>query len=278
MPGVQRVKVFNIGDHLSQEQRAEVLGVLESFGDVLSDLPGRTDLVKCKIKLKDSSSCRKAPYKVPYALQPEVERQLTKTLELGLIRDSDFSSPLVLVKRKDGPIRLCVNYVAFNERIEMDHYGTTNPDDILSRAVGFCFISTIDIGSAYYQVSMTEVSQKYTAFKSSSGTLFEFQVMPMNLKISLMVWQRLRLVDRILRGAHTYSSALIDDIVVHLMDWTSHVAHITESLERLRKAGLTTNTSKYQLALRRIKCLGHVLEKKVVLLKWMTARSRLSRT
>ena len=99
--------VFNIGDHISQEQRAELLGVLESFGDVFCDLPGRTDLVECQIKLTDSSPCRKASYKVPYALQPEVGRQLTKMLELCLIResDSDFSSPLVLVKKKDGSIR-----------------------------------------------------------------------------------------------------------------------------------------------------------------------------
>ena len=117
-------------------------------------------------------------------LQPEVERQLTKMLELGLIResDSDVSSPLVLVRKKDGSIRLCVSYVALNESIEMDHYGAANPDDILSHSAGSRFISTIDIRSAYYQVSMTEDSKKYTVFRSLSGILFEFQVKPMGQK------------------------------------------------------------------------------------------------
>ena len=185
---------------------------------MFSDLPGGPDLIECQIKLKNSSPCRKAPYKILYELQPEVERQLTKMLELDLIResDSDFSRPLVLVKKKDGSIRLCVSYVALNERIETDQYGAANPDDILSRAAGSSFISTIDIRSAYYQVSMAEDSKKFSAFRSPSGTLFEFQVMPLGLKISSMLWQRL--VDRILRGAHTYASALIDDIVVHSMD------------------------------------------------------------
>ena len=151
-------------------------------------------------------------------------------MKLGLIHesDSDFNSPLVLGKKKDGSIRLCVRYVAFNKRSETDQYGAANLDDILSRAAGSRFISTVDIGSAYYQVSVTEDSKKYTTFRSPSGTLFEFQVMPMGLTISSMVWQRL--VDRILRGVHTYASSLMDNIVVHSMDWTSHVAHITEVL------------------------------------------------
>ena len=71
---VEGLKVFNIGNHLSQEQRAELLGVLESFDDVFIDLSDRTDLVECQIKLEDSSPCRKAQYKVQNARQPKVER------------------------------------------------------------------------------------------------------------------------------------------------------------------------------------------------------------
>ena len=100
---------------------------------MFSDVPERTDLFQCQIKLKDRNPCKTAAYKAPDSLKPAVEDQITKMLQLGLIEESDieYSSPLVVVKKTDGSIRLCVNYIALNERIETDQYGAANPNEIL---------------------------------------------------------------------------------------------------------------------------------------------------
>ena len=105
---------FNIGDQLDGMQKRKLLEVLESFPDVFSDVPERTDLVQCQIKLKDPTPCKIAAYKIPDSLKQEVEDQITKMLQLGLIEESDseYSSPLAVVKKTDGSIRLCVNYSA----------------------------------------------------------------------------------------------------------------------------------------------------------------------
>ena len=98
---VESEKAFKIGRLLSEGQRSEMLAMLEELPDVFSDLPGKCNLVKCEIKLKDDSPCRKVAYRIPFALQSEVESQITQMLSMGLIResDSDYSSPLVIVRK-----------------------------------------------------------------------------------------------------------------------------------------------------------------------------------
>ena len=73
-----------------------------------------------------------------------------------------------------------------------------------------------------------------------------------------------RLIDSILRGGHTYVMAHLDDLAVYSMDWESHCRHLRDVLTRLRQAGLTVNTTKYQLAVKRVKCLVHVLEGELI--------------
>ena len=156
----------------------------------------------------------------------------------------------------------CVNYIALTERIATDQYGAANPNEILCRAAGSEWISIIDFRSSYYQVKMADDSKRYTAFRCPDHTLWQFCVMPMGLKISCMVWERL--VDRIFRGAHSFVSAMVDDIVIYSKDLESHVVHIKEVLTKLRNAGLTAHVNKCQFILRRIKCHGHYLENEVI--------------
>ena len=105
---------------------------------------------------------------------------------------------------------------------------------------------------------MADDSKRYMAFRGPDHMLWQFCVMPMGLNISCMVWQRL--VDRIVRAAHSFASAMVDDIVIYSNDFESHVVHIKEVLIRLRNAGLTAHGNKCQFILRIIKCLGHYLE------------------
>ena len=117
------------------------------YTDVFLDYPGKSDLIKCKLTPKDESPCKQAPYRMPDALKPAVEAEIIKLLENGFIVEceSDFSSPLVVVRKRDGSIRLCCNYIALNDRLVDDHYITANPAEILSSAAGAAVVSTIDL-------------------------------------------------------------------------------------------------------------------------------------
>ena len=90
-------------------------------------------------------------YKIPDAMRLQVEEQITKMLQLGIIEEnnSPYCSPLVVVKKRDGSIRLCVNNIGLNERIESDLNGLDDPREILAKVAGGRYISTIDIRRAY---------------------------------------------------------------------------------------------------------------------------------
>ena len=94
-----------------------------------------------------------------------MEAEIIKLLESGFIVEceSDFSSPLVVVRKREGSIRLCCKYRALNERLVDYHYITANPAEILSSAAGATVVSTIDLKQAFWQVEMEDDSVKYTS-------------------------------------------------------------------------------------------------------------------
>ena len=190
---------IKIGEHLPEHQKDELKASFAEYTDVLSAYPRKTDLIKCKLMLKDESPCKQAPYGMPDALKPAVVAEIIKLLENGFIVecDSDFSSPLVVVRKRDGSIRLCCNYIALNERLVDDHYITANSAEILSSAAGAAVVSTIDLKQAFWQVELEEDSVKYTSFRCFVDS-FAWTRMPFGLQTSPKILYRL--IDKILRG------------------------------------------------------------------------------
>ena len=98
-------KENKIGEHLQEHQKDELKALIAEYTDVFSDYPGKKDLIKCKLTLKDNSPCKQALYGMSNALKPAVETEIVKLLETS---DGDFSSLLVIVRKRDGSIRLCL--------------------------------------------------------------------------------------------------------------------------------------------------------------------------
>ena len=95
---------FPYTEHLPEHQKDELKSLFAAYTDVFSDYPGKTDLTKCKLTLKDELPCKQTPYGMPDALKPAVEAEIIKLLENHFIVEceSDFSSPLVVVRKRDG--------------------------------------------------------------------------------------------------------------------------------------------------------------------------------
>ena len=109
---------FTIGQQLTTDQRQTMQALLDSYPDVFTNEPGRTHLITHEIRVTDETPCYQPPYKIPDAMKDEVESELMKMLELGIIQhdeDTKWNSPLIVVKKREG-IRLVNNFIALNKK------------------------------------------------------------------------------------------------------------------------------------------------------------------
>ena len=158
---------LKIGVHLQENQKDELRALFAEYADVFADYLGKTDLIKYKLTLKDELLCKHASYGMPDALKPAVVAEIIKLLENGFIVEceSNFSSLVVIVRKRDGSIRLCCDYIALNERLVNNHYITANLAEILSSAAGAAVVSTIYLKQAFWKVEMEDNSVIYTSFR-----------------------------------------------------------------------------------------------------------------
>ncbi|KAK4295125.1 hypothetical protein Pmani_032308 [Petrolisthes manimaculis] len=170
---------------LTEEQAKKTLKALAQYADVFSrgdmDL-GRTALVKHSVNTGNSSPVKQAPRRVAPAKREEMQQAVESMAALGLIErsDSPWSSPVVLVEKKDGTKCFCVDYRALNGVTVKDSYPLPRIDDTLDALIGAEWFSTLDLKSGYHQVEMEEEDKKKTAFTFGQG-LWHFNVMPFGL-------------------------------------------------------------------------------------------------
>ena len=142
----------------------------------------------------------------------------------------------MIVKKKDGTIRLCVDYRRMNALSRVDSYPMPRIDeliDMLGRAV---YIATLDLTKGYWQVPVAKRDQPKTAFTTPFG-LFQFRRMPFGLQGAPATFQRM--MDRVLEGLREYTSAYLDDLIVFSGTWRDHLRHLEAIFTRLGEAGLT---------------------------------------
>ena len=229
-------------------EQAKLDDVLKEYSDVLSPEPGRTDALKLNINTGEHGPVRNHPYRIPPRWKEEVRVQIDKLLELGIIRPSDspWSSSIVTVGKKDGGVRICIDFRAINSVTQPDLYQMPLIDEIMETLASAKFISKIDLNKGFHK----------TAFCSPWGK-YEFCVMPFGLRNGPAVFQRL--MDRVLHNDKDVSQVYIDDIAVFSLTWEEHCKHITQVLDRLRQAGLTANVRKCQWGQTRCECIGHIV-------------------
>ncbi|KAL5457414.1 hypothetical protein EMCRGX_G034666 [Ephydatia muelleri] len=169
---------------------------------------------------------------------------LDEMLEKDVIQPSHspWSSPIILVRKKDGSMRFCVDYRKVNSVTKKDAYPLPRVDDTLDTLGGTKFFSTLDLASGYWQVEVEEADRQKTAFTTPEG-LFEFKVMPFGLCNAPATFQRL--MDRVLNDLKwTDCLVYFDDIVVVGRTFSEHLHCLGNVLTRLRQAGLKLQPKK----------------------------------
>ena len=251
------------GDQLTSEQQHELQGLLEEFADVMQNQPGRTDAAEHTIDTGTARPVKLPPYRLPHAHKETVQQEIDEMLESGIIEpsQSEWSAPIVLVKKKDGTLRLCVDYCRLNSVSKSDAYPMPRIDDLIDQLGKARYLTTLDLTRGYWQVPVAADVRHKTAFVTPFG-LYQFTVMPFGLQGAPATFQRL--MDQVLRGVGDFAAAYLDDIVIFSETWEDHLTHVHSVLSRLQKSGLTAKPSKCQFGMAQCVYLGHVVGSQLV--------------
>ncbi|KAL5473550.1 hypothetical protein EMCRGX_G028043 [Ephydatia muelleri] len=259
--------VCKVGDHLNDGEKELVFHLLMEYADVFafnSGQIGRTNILKHRIDTGNTPPVHLLPRRIPQSRREEMAKLVKDMLEQGAIQQSDspWSSPVVLVKKKDGSVRFCVDYRKVNSVTRKDAYPLPRVDDTLDTLAGSRLFTTLDLASGYWQVEVAEEDQPKTAFTTPEG-LFQFRVMPFGLCNAPATFQRL--MDRVLGGLK-WSSCLVylDDIIIVGTSFSEHLRNLAGVLQRLRQAGLKLKPSKCKWCQKSVTFLGHIVSEEGV--------------
>lgn len=217
--------------------------------------------VTLKITLSDLEPVYRSPYRLAPVEKEVVAKQIEEWLQEGIIRNSksDYASPIVVVKKKDGTNRLCVDYRKLNSKIIKDRYPLPIIEDVLE---GFCnarVFTTLDLKNGFFHVDIDETSIKYTAFVTPGGH-YEFRKAPFGLCNSPAVFQRY--VNTVLRELiqENVVVAYMDDLIIASKDEEENFEKVKRVFSVAEQHGLIIRFEKCQFLKKRVTFLGHILE------------------
>ena len=257
-PTAKQPQLYNnvsVSDALTSEQRAEVEALIEQYPDVLTSVPGRTDLIQHDIKLSTSEPIRSKGYPVPFKARDVMNSEIKEMLELGVIEKSvsPYSSPVVLVPKKDGSVRFCIDFRKLNKVTEFNAEPMPNMEEVINRMSGNKFFTRMDCSKGYWQVCLPDNCKHLTAFEIPQG-LFQFKTMPFGLVNSGATF--CRLMRQVLANVPNVDS-FVDDMWIFTETWEAYMTSLRQVLDRLRSAKLTAKPSKCFIGYSSIECLGH---------------------
>ncbi|XP_057703686.1 uncharacterized protein LOC130922736 [Corythoichthys intestinalis] len=256
---------FDFGDSpLPEEWKARIIKNLNTYSDVFShdDLDfGHATKVKHRIQLKEDTPFKQRPRPIHPQDYNAVRRHLQTLLDAGVIRESEspFSSPIVVVKKKNGDIRLCVDYRKLNSQTIKDAYALPNLEESFSALNGSQWFSVMDLKSGYYQIEMEESDKAKTAFVCPLG-FWEWNRMPQGITNAPSTFQRLMekcMGDINLREVLVF----LDDIIVFSKTLEEHEIRLAKVLERLRENGLKLSPEKCRFFQTSVRYLGHIVSR-----------------
>lgn len=235
----------------------------EVFAKSKYDL-GRTDLVQHEINTGNHRPIKQHVRRLPLNKREIVEKEVQVMLEHGIIEPSKsaWSSPIVLVEKKDHTTRFCLDYRALNEITQKDSYPLPRIDDCFDALGGTTWFSSIDLQSGYWQVAMNPDDAPKTAFTCTSG-LFQFRVLPFGVCNGPPTFQRL--MEHVLSGLQWKICLLyLDDIIVFSKTFEQHVEQLSQVLTRIAEAGLKVAPKKCHFFQAQVNFLGHIVSKEGV--------------
>ena len=220
---------------------------------------GKYSQVTHSINTGNAPPRRERPRRLPPEKREACKTKLDEMMEHEVVRpsNSSWAAPIVLVRKKNGDYRFCVDYRWLNSVTIRDSYPIPRMDDCFDTLQGAKWFSTLDLTSGYWQVKVDSKDAHKTAFATPFG-LYEFDVMPFGLTNAPATFERM--MEKVLSGLHWETCLIyLDDIMVFGASFEQHLERLEEILNRISKAGLKLNPAKCQLFQHSVEFLGHIV-------------------
>ncbi|XP_070174493.1 uncharacterized protein [Littorina saxatilis] len=248
--------VFDPG--LTESQKGEMERVFEKVGEIFKTDPGcfRGNLVH-DIRLTDKEPVRKKQYPLPFASKQTLEQEVRMMLELDVIEPSSspYCAPVVLVKKKDGSTRVCLDFRGLNSITVFDAEPIPDVEELFASLAGGVYFTKIDLAKGYWQIPVNPHDKEKTAFQTPLG-LFQWKRMPFGLLTAPATFARMM---RMLALDRFSGLNFFDDVLVSSKAWKEHLVHVEGVLRTLHEQGLTVRPSKVEAGFQELEFLGHVV-------------------
>jgi hypothetical protein len=204
------------------------------------------------------------PYRHPKKYKDEIEKAIKELLDMGHIRpnSSPFASSVVLVKKKDGTMRMCIDFRALNKKTIKNRYPIPRIDELLDELHGAIYFTKIDLRSGYHQIKMREEDISKTTFRCHYDH-YEFLVMPFGLTNAPATFQSCmnHVFNKQLRK---YLLVFFDDLLIYNKTWEEHLRHVDQILSIMEEQSLYAKESKCEFGMTKVLYLGHIIGAKGV--------------
>ena len=250
-------------ENLSPQHLSKAKDILNRWSDIFSKGPtdlGKADIVKHEINLTDNTPFKDPYRRIPPALYDEVRVHLKEMLDAGAIRDSQssFSSNVVLVRKKDGSLRFCIDFRKLNSRTIRDAYTLPRINDTIDTLIGAKYFSKLDLRSGYWQVEIREEDKHKTAFTVGNLGFHECNRMAFGLTNAPATFQRL--MERTMGDLNLRECLIfLDDILIFSQNFEDHLERLERVLSKLKEHGLKLKPSKCEFCKTSVTYLGHVV-------------------
>ncbi|GBG63766.1 hypothetical protein CBR_g39310 [Chara braunii] len=250
-------------DDLLATLQPSVATLLREYRDVFpssvsySNIPPMRD-IEHRIQLEPNYRVQhRAPYRLSVPEAQELKRQIDELLRQGFIKPSTspWSAPVLFDRKKDGALRLCLDYRGLNQYTVRNSYPMPCADDLFDRLAGHHFFTKIDLRSGYHQIRVAKEDQHKTAFRSRFGH-YEFTVMPFGLRNGPATFQ-MAMNTMFQDLLDDFVLVYIDDILIYSRTLEEHMTHLRTVLQRLRDHRFYAKLSKGAFAQSKVDFLGH---------------------
>ena len=248
----------DINPDLDDKTKNQLWKLVQEFGDIFSDVPTVTNVMKHKIELTSDVPVSSKPYKIPIHLQSAVDEEIQTLLKHGWIErcTSEYASPIVVVKKKNtNDIRLCVSYKAVNDIMKDFPQPMPEIDDILAKVGPAKIFTTVDMCKGYYAIEIDEQSRDYTTFVTPND-MYRFKVLPFGLKTAGAAY--CNMLRRVLHNAVNMQN-FVDDVIAYDQTFDAHVHTLRDLFQRIRNANLKIKPSKTKIGYFEVQFLGHLV-------------------
>lgn len=242
---------------MTEEEKSKMTQVIWRYREVFRNQTGYLHGYAHELKLIDKEVIFQRPYPIAMQHRSKVSDEISKMEKMGIIRrsTSPYGNPLVVVVKKDGSIRLCLDARKLNKKLIDDHESPKKMEELYQECNGVRVMSSFDLRNSFWQMPLTEESKKVTAF-AFEGRTYEFNVTPFGLKTSgpSLIWG----LEKVIKGIPN-TLTFVDDILCMARSFDEHLLQVEMLLQRLQQNNLTLNFKKTQFCRTEATFLGFII-------------------